>query len=174
MIKSYIKYMKKPKDDEWTTPDYAIKPILHYLPKDKIIWCPFDTDQSNYVKILRGNGYKVINSHINDNKDFFNYEPEKWDILVSNPPFSIKDKILERTYGFNKPFALLLPLSALEGVFRTNLYIDHGLEILKFDKRIGFNKKEKISFPTAYFCNKLLPKQLIHLRLSKKGGDKNA
>lgn len=168
MMRSYIEYMQKPKNDEWYTPKYAIEPLLEFLQdKNKIIWTPFDTEKSNYVIFLKNNGFKVIFSHKDNNKNFFDYEPKKWDILISNPPFSIKDKVLERTYKFGKPFALLLPLSALEGVFRTNLYIDYGVEILKFDKRIGFNKQEGISFATAYFCNNLLPEKLIHRKLNK-------
>ncbi len=168
MIKSYINYMKKEKNDEWYTPDYAIHPILEFLKNNKkIIWCPFDTEKSNYVKLLKFNGFKVIYSHKSINKNFFEYEPKKWDIIISNPPFSIKDKVLERCYALNKPFALLLPLSALEGVFRTNLYIKYGIQILKFDKRIGFNEKEGISFATAYFCNKFLPNNLIHKKIDK-------
>ena len=53
MIQSYINYMKKPKNDEWYTPKYAILPLLKFLPKNKIIWAPFDTKESNYVKVLK-------------------------------------------------------------------------------------------------------------------------
>ena len=165
MMPSYIKYMQKPLNDEWYTPKYAINPIIKFLPKNKIIWCPFDTKESNYVRLLKNQGYEVVYSHKKDEQDFFNYKPKKWDIIVSNPPFSIKDKILERCYQFNKPFALLLPLSALEGVFRTNLYIKHGLELLKFDRRISYNHTKGISFPTGYFCWRLLPDKLIHEEL---------
>ncbi len=162
MMPSYIKYMQKDKDDEWYTPVYGVLPIIKFIPKNKIIWCPFDTKDSNYVKELIKSGYSVKYSHKNEGKNFFNYQPKKWDILVSNPPFSIKDKVLERAYALGKPFALLLPLSALEGVFRTKLYMNYGLELLKFNRRISFNNTRGVSFPTGYFCWKLLPKQLIH------------
>ena len=167
MMPSYIKYMQKPINDEWYTPEYAIDPIIKFLPPQKIIWCPFDSINSNYVKILKKHHYKVIYSHKDADQDFFQYQPAKWDIIVSNPPFSIKDKILERCYEYKKPFALLLPLSALEGVFRTNLYIQYGVEILKFDRRISYNHTKGISFATGYFCWKLLPQQLIHEKLQK-------
>ena len=41
---------------------------------------------------------------------------DEWDIIVSNPPFSLKDKVLERLYSFNKPFAILLPLNSKTGL----------------------------------------------------------
>ena len=30
-------------NDESYTPDYGVKPILKYIPKDAIVWCPFDS-----------------------------------------------------------------------------------------------------------------------------------
>ena len=98
---------------------------------------------------------------------FFNYEPKKWDIIVSNPPFSIKDKVLERLYSFNKPFAVLLPLNSLQGKTRYKYFKD-GIQILSFDARICYHNKEHMDsvvkgspFATAYFCRDLLPKDLI-------------
>lgn len=44
------------KNDEFFTPTYAIKPILKYIKPNATIWCPFDTEQSNFVKELRGGG----------------------------------------------------------------------------------------------------------------------
>ena len=48
------------RSDEFFTPEYAVKPILKYLERDKIIWCPFDTEESNFVKMLKERGF---NSH---------------------------------------------------------------------------------------------------------------
>lgn len=43
-------------NDEFYTPTYAIGPILKYLKPNSTIWCPFDTEQSNFVKELNGGG----------------------------------------------------------------------------------------------------------------------
>ena len=69
----------------------------------------------HFTKHSFGGGYRVVRSHIDEGKDFFKYEPEEWDILISNPPYSIKDAIIKRVYELNKPFALLLPLNSLQG-----------------------------------------------------------
>lgn len=100
--------------DEVFTPFYAVEPLLEFLPKDKIIWCPFDEKWSAFYQYFKENGYSVIRSSLHDGKDFFEYEPEKWDILVSNPPFSKKDKILKRAFSFGKPFAMLLPVNSIQ------------------------------------------------------------
>lgn len=160
-------------NDECYTPFYAVDPIIEYLPKDKIIWCPFDNAWSAFVQSLRFRGYTVIYSSINTGKDFFNYEPDEWDIIVSNPPFSKKDKVLKRVYELGKPFALLLPLQALQSKKRFE-YLSQGCQLLCFDKRIDYHINGNLEsthkgnhFASAYFCRDLLPKDLIFKKLKK-------
>ena len=86
----YLTAKQTDESNECYTPYYAVDPILKYIPKDKIIWCPFDEEWSAFYQSLKQNGYKVIRSHLKDGQDFFKYEPEEWDILLSNPPFSLK------------------------------------------------------------------------------------
>jgi len=102
---------QKPKNNEFYTPEEPIWELVKNIiriPKNKVIWCPFDTEESNFVKILKELGYKVINSHINNGQDFYHYEPkEKWDLIVSNPPFTAKRKLIEQCEKLKKPFCLL-------------------------------------------------------------------
>lgn len=54
-------------NDEFYTPEYAIKPILKYIKMPCTIWCPFDTEESNFVKLLSqyaACGVSVIHAHI--------------------------------------------------------------------------------------------------------------
>jgi len=153
--------------NECYTPYYAIDPILKYLPKDKIIWCPFDEEWSAFYNLLKENNFQVIRSSLCEGKDFFTYEPDKWDIIVSNPPFSIKDQILKRLYDFNKPFAILLPMNSLQGKTRFR-YFKNGIQLLSFDSRIAFHNIKSMDrvvkgtpFASAYFCKDILSKDLI-------------
>lgn len=68
----YAGYKNSPNGDEQYTPQYAVLPILKYLPKGKIIWCPFDTEHSEFVIALEENGFEVIHSHIKTGQDFLN------------------------------------------------------------------------------------------------------
>lgn len=68
VLKNKLNYMTKnnvyagtkhedyPRGDEQCTPRYAVIPIIKYLPKNKIIWCPFDTEHSEYVMALESGG----------------------------------------------------------------------------------------------------------------------
>lgn len=109
-------------NDECYTPDYAVLPLLKYLEKfkGKKIWCPFDTKESEYVKILTANGYNVIYSHKDSGDNFYDFgdglfqkDIPDFDLLISNPPFHNKAQLVEKVISFNKPFALLLPMTWL-------------------------------------------------------------
>lgn len=101
--------------DEQYTPRKTVEILLPHIQhlKDKIIWYPFDKDDSQFVQVLRENGFKVVNSHIEYGQDFFKYEPKEWDVIISNPPYHNKRAYWERCLDFKKPFALLLPVNIL-------------------------------------------------------------
>ena len=100
-------------NDECYTPEYGVLPILQYIPENAVVWCPFDTADSNFVKLISITN-KVIFSHIDNNQDFYQYEPEEhWDIIISNSPFSNKKQIFESALYFNKSFALLMTVAWL-------------------------------------------------------------
>jgi len=98
--------------DEQHSPAYIVQPLIEIIKqyhKDKTIWCPWDGEWSEYVKMFKQEGFNVVYSHIDEGKDFYKYEPENWDVLIGNPPFSNKAVMMERVLSFNKPFAVLLP-----------------------------------------------------------------
>lgn len=166
MINSQTILYSMGSNDECFTPDYGVKPIIKYIPKDAIVWCPFDTNESEYVKQISANGNKVIASHINNGQDFYTYEPEEpWDCIISNPPFTNKRKIFERALNFNKPFALLMSNTWLNDSAPKQLFYDKQLQLLMFDKRIKFSNNgvvnNKITFSSSYYCYNFLPKDLI-------------
>ncbi|MBR2111649.1 MAG: hypothetical protein IJ950_01640 [Helicobacter sp.] len=118
--------------------------------------------------------HKVIYTHIDNGKDFFNYQPNNFDLIISNPPFSVKDKVLERCFSLEKPFAILLPVNAIQGKKRVSLFKKHDLELLVFDGRIDFHTRGNFSetsknthFGSAYFCRGILPKPIIFESLEK-------
>ena len=156
-------------NDECYTPHYAVKPILKYIPKDVIVWCPFDTKESEFVKQI-SNTNQVEYSHINNGQDFFQYEPDDWDIMLSNPPFTNKRKYFERALSFNKPFALIMTNTWLNDSAPKQLFEDKDLQLLMFDKRMKFNSpdgrsNDKITFSSSYYCWNFLPKQIIMEKL---------
>ena len=170
----YLTASKTDESNENYTPYYAVDPIMKYIPKDKTIWCPFDEEWSAYYNSFKDGDYTVIRSSIQEGQDFFTYEPDNYDIIVSNPPFNIKDKILKRLDELGKPFAILLPMNSLQGDKRYQYCFKNGIQMLAFDKRIGFHSIDNMATPTegtpfasAYFCRDVLSKDLIVEELHK-------
>ena len=161
-------------NDECLTLDYAVAPIIKYIPKGWVIWCPFDKFNSEFVRQISLNGNKVIYSHIDYGQDFFEYEPSaNWDCIISNPPFTNKRGIFERALSFNKPFALIMSNTWLNDAAPMQLFKDKDLQLLMFDKRMRFMNNgiisNKITFKSSYFCYNFLPKQIIMEELSVRG-----
>lgn len=165
MMNSKSILYSKGSNDECYTPMEGVYPILKYILKDWVVWCPFDTKESNFVKLISKQN-KVICSHISEGKDFYNYEPtEHWDCIISNPPFTNKRKIFERALSFNKPFALIMSNTWLNDSAPKQIFKEKDLQLLMFEERMKFvnNGKvdNKITFSSSYYCWNFLPKQII-------------
>ena len=163
----YLTAKTNKESDEYFTPSEAVIPLLKYIPKNATIWCPFDNEFSQYVKIFTKNNFNVIATHIDNGQNFFYYVPkESYDIIISNPPFSCKDDILKRAYELNRPYAFLMPLPTLQGQKRFS-YLKNA-QALIFNKRINFYQDKEqtkratgVAFASIYICKNFLPKDLI-------------
>jgi hypothetical protein len=101
---------------------------------------------------LRRLGYKVIGTDILTGTDFITANVDA-DCIVTNPPYRYKQEFLERCYALGKPFALLMPLTALETGKRQRLYKQYGLEMILFDKRINFETPNMVEKSSAWFAS---------------------
>lgn len=164
-------------NDEFYTPNYAIEPLLKHLKPNSKIWCPFDTDKSNFVKMLNDAGHVVYYNHIENGDDFFKTDPPiNTDYIISNPPYSIKHEVFERLFQLEIPFAMLVGVVGLfESKKRFTMFKNNDFEIMYFDKRISYFKSyadQKPSlnppFSSVYVCRDLLPKQIVFEALAKK------
>src|SRR3990167_6197427 len=127
--------------DQCQTPPYALDPLLPYLEKYaqecQPIWEPAAGNRL-LVQALHNAGHWVKEGEILRGDDFFEYEPDWWEVSVTNPPFSKKYKWLERCYALGKPFALLVPVEILGAVTAQKLMQEHGFEIMFLNNRIDF------------------------------------
>lgn len=176
-------------NDECYTPKYWVLPLVKHLDnfakkflkkneltkKDKKnikVWCPFDSKDSEFVKVFEEEGYTVIKSHISQGQDYYEYEPKEWDIMISNPPFTNKRKIFERALSFWKPFCLLMSLTWLNDSAPKILFMEKDLQLLMFDKRMKFYNNgtvnNKITFSSGYYCYDFLEKQIVMEKLNDK------
>lgn len=135
--------------DEWYTPlDVVIKSyeLLNVRYKSTVL-CPFDTHESNFVKWGQNTNNVVLYSM----RDYLETTYDH-DYLITNPPFSLKDKVIEKILKEGKPSALILPLDSIGGARRHKLWAKYGYpSIYVPSKRIRYidgtgANRDKISF----------------------------
>ena len=165
------------RNDEFYTPKYAVVPIVKYLKLKKFtkIWCPFDTEESWFVKVLTSEGFDVVFSHVSLGQNFFDVSIPECDCIVSNPPYSLKGDVLAYLFSVGKPFAMLVGVVGLfESEKRFSMFESNDFEILYLNRRVSyfknyFDQKPCLNppFSSVYVCSGLLPKQICFVRLDK-------
>ena len=155
--------------DNYNTPSILVNMIMPYIEnwaldfykknnREPIIWLPFDTEESKYYTFLKNDDFQVVRSHLNDGKDFFNYQPEKFDLIVSNPPFSTKDKIFTRCiYELKRPFVLLMNMMAInyQNIAEIFSAVNPKIQFIIPDKKVSFDGNTS-SFCSGYVCYKFI------------------
>lgn len=136
--------------DHVATPKWIVEKIysLVNIRSFDSCWLPFDHYDSEFKITAEELGINYWATHIFDEckHDFFTTTPtQKIDLMISNPPFSKQNDILERSFqliddGKIKCFAWLLPLTTLETEKRAKMFETHidDITIVIFKKRIRF------------------------------------
>lgn len=153
------------KNDECYTPDKVWDDISYYLPHNGIVFEPF-YGEGHTFRYLQKLYSKVLGKR---DLDFFSEESDRYlkqcDIVISNPPFSIKFKILQKLIEFNKPFILLFPLGSINTTKFVNIIKNKTKDtsIIVPNGRIKFiidgSLAKSPSFETIYLLYKIETEQ---------------
>ncbi|MCK9236260.1 MAG: hypothetical protein M0Q41_13370 [Bacteroidales bacterium] len=167
--------MRIAKDECYTTSAEADK-LVDFLLDNKLIaldtkiWLPFDTEFSRIYLSFKNKGFKkLIRTSLAEGMNFYHFEPEAWDVIISNPPFSGRTKLLKRLFSFNKPFIILQGTQFFNNQFAVNYLCKHDEEVsfLFPEGRMSFmtyNEEENIvksnksgaAFYSFWFCFKVV------------------
>ena len=90
------------KSDNWITPVWVWEVIRPFIPPETTLWEGFPSPCLTSVRALQKIGEVVVTKG-----DFFDVSTST--MCVTNPPFSIKFKALERLLQTGNDFALLIP-----------------------------------------------------------------
>ena len=110
-------------------------------------------------------GYNIIHQ----DKDFFTYEPDNYDIIVDNAPFSKMKDICIRLKKIDKPFILIafsrvLLMKWFQKLFKDNLQVIIPFKRPTFTHLTNPKKGYTPPFGVQYYCYKMdLPKDLIFI-----------
>lgn len=156
-------------DDEYFTPKKLWEDINEYLPTDgkTIVYEAFYGDgmSGQYLSEL---GCTVVQG---PTLDFFDDDSllstDKYDVIISNIPFSTKKEVLERLVNIDKPFIIIMPASTMFTQYLRDIF-NNKLQMIIPNSRMHFQKDgvvlKRTSFDCAYFCYKMnLPKDIIWL-----------
>lgn len=163
--------IKKSNTDEWYTYAEDVQLIVPYLKNKGFhkILCPFDKRESKFVEVLSNEGFKVYYSHIDNGVDFFNIKNlSDYDAVVSNPPFSKRQSILQRLFDAKVPFALIINMNGLfDRKSRWNLFKDNDFELLIpkgrmkfFNDSVSDIKQSSPNFQSIFLCSGIANKQI--------------
>lgn len=123
--------------DRCQTPAYAVEPLQALLRPGIRIWeCA--AGEGQLATALRHMGHSVIESDLLTGQNFFTWQPEQWDCLITNPPYSIKYAWLKRCYELGKPFALLVPVETIGAGQAQRLFRRYGVELTLLNRRVNF------------------------------------
>ena len=119
--------------DDYETPDSAWDIVLDTLDKDLVIWEPFWCSGRS-GRYIASKGFSVIH----EDRDFFQWEPEKYDIIVTNPPYSNKAAVFDRLQKLGKPFCVLVPIITICNRYFSTKFKD--CQLLIPQKRVQYLK----------------------------------
>jgi hypothetical protein len=145
---------KNLKNDEWYTNEDTVKLMFDLLDikHGSTIMMPFDTEASNFVKYahqLDATLQYQVSDWLEQNYDY--------DYLITNPPFSIKDDVIERCLASGKPSVIVLPIDSLGGVRRHSLYKRYSYPTVYIPtKRINYISQDGQATRSNYFHSIIL------------------
>ena len=134
---------KDRKDDEFYTRFEDIeKELDSYDWSNKIIGCPADSEESEFIRFFKTRAKKVIYW-----QEIFDEEKYKEvDVIVTNPPFSEYTKYLKVLKELNKPFYLVAP----KIIIRKPLI---EIQNIRFGKNLINNFKNNKTAPCCWITN---------------------
>lgn len=111
---THLQNAKHKKDDEFYTRFEDIeKELGSYDWSNKVVGCPADSEESEFVRFFRTRAKAVIYW-----QEIFDEEKYKEvDVIVTNPPFSEYTKYLKVLKELNKPFYLVAPTTMIRKPF---------------------------------------------------------
>lgn len=127
--------------DLFQTPNYATELLMPFIPSDVFrIWeCASGEDK--IARVLIQNYFVYATDLSKDNINFLDvpldyHKTEGFDAIVTNPPYSLKDKFIMKAVEFDLPFAMLIPFAMSK--FLATCFTKYGCQGIVPTSRINY------------------------------------
>jgi hypothetical protein len=165
--------------DLFETPNYATELLVPFIPKDiNTIWECACGDYK-ITNVLKSKGYDTFSSDLKYGANFlithYIFSPPINICIITNPPFSLKQKFFNKCIEYNLPFALLLPFDM--NMWLCEAFDKYDCQALVPNRRINYITPTGLSEATghtSYYHSMWLtryfnlPKQLTIVELTRK------
>ena len=150
--------------DDYNTPKLAWEHIMEFVPPSTAVHMPFYNDgkAKEYLTEL-GVDFR------HEKKDFFDYQLKNKNgspmLIIDNPPFTIKEKIIDTLYNRKgQSFVLLLPIDTLSRVYMKK-YTKNFQLVIPHESYGFYNSNGYKASPQkcVWFCWRMAP----YLKTSK-------
>lgn len=148
---------KESKQDYYITPDWCIQALLNHpkmaveFEKFQVIYDPccgenkvFEKFMKKYYPQCEVTSRDKFNNVGTNSYDFTisneRLTPTEFDLIITNPPFSLKYQFLQICFKLGKPFCLLLPLQTLMTPQRIVLFKTYKVDIFILSPTPDFPK----------------------------------
>jgi hypothetical protein len=145
-------------EDFFETPRDAILPIKNFIPAHvRTIWEPTH-GKGAISSVLEEWGYTVVKTDkfpkTEDTRyaDFLECDVPECDMIIFNPPFSLKTEFIKRSCEIGKPFMFICPVTVIETRKRYDLFKEHELSVLNLPNRTNYisGKGKKVWFHSVW------------------------
>lgn len=124
-------------NDNYETPDSAYELLKGVgIIKGNVVYDPFFCAGRAKSKMERILGCVAINH----NEDFWDKKkrPKKYDIIITNPPFSVMKKVIHEIIRLGKPYAILMRATHVESKYFRELMKKEKYSIIWPKSRMKF------------------------------------
>lgn len=131
--------------DEYYTPPEVLDMILPWLDPSWTIYEPC-VGQGHMADYFERKGWRVVRGN-----DILHYRPPPFDVIITNPPFSMLDQVTEKLYSFGKPFLCIMPLPSLGALRRHRCFKEKGLSLLMPKGRMNFLREGTLQKQPSFY-----------------------
>lgn len=137
---------KDRQDNEWYTLYSSVEYVFNNVDglkeyvKDKILYLPCDTEESNIYKYLINNKEELqIKEILHTSDDYYKHHDlyRKADIVITNPPFTKICKWILFLYEMNKEFIIWAPFTVFQFASLSKYIINDELKVICYGTEIS-------------------------------------